>query len=225
MSVFSTELWSHPEQYNGKQKDCLCVEGWENSWWNESHIRWLIWASNKYKIKCLSFSPRCRFEEWKFKPENTKELFAYHLESIDVKFNGNYLPDVMSNLMEATRVRTIRFILIDMPVSAYQIAMYTIAITMETKEWLLRNYSVRTITFKHDSRKEEILMQEPYSPAWKEMQNCLERNRNCVKRCQTACTIFLAKKLRKEIRIGRDVCQIITAMIWETRGGSEWKPK
>lgn len=83
-----------------------------------------------------------------------------------------------------------------------------------------KSFSLLKVSFQREGTK----LRSGKAAASREVKNYLSRNRLYLKRCQTAATIFLTKRII-ERQIDPNVYKIIARMVWETRGTKEWNRK
>jgi hypothetical protein len=96
------------------------------------------------------------------------------------------------------------------------------------QNWFEENYSVTRIEWivgeGADGIDASVHLPPVYDFHRSKMDLFLIRNRECRRTCQSVAMIFLANRFKKERLIDPNVCKVIAAMIWETRGTEIWKP-
>ena len=142
------------------------------------------------------------------------------LKAVVIEYYDDFLPSDFVDFLTSTRIRSVTFLFpYENPTRERKRAITALK-HMVKEKWLQNNYSVREIVFKTPDGREL----SGYLPYAYVLATQLERNRACFKKCQTACTILLSKRIAREKQISFEVCKIIASMIWETRGTKLWCP-
>ena len=212
-----TDLLSTDDILEGNPIETLEVHGWEVTGWKDRCTIGLIHICAARKVKSLMFSFHDEETILPWLDDATNLPFLYDLRHIS--FNGlAFYHSNLELLFEHTNVSTISLQRWKDDPTSFHVFLWC----LRQYKVLDNNYSILRIDYSYPEdtiRSNNDLAERKY------VDDIFARNQACFKKCQTACTILLTKRLRKEIRIDRDVCKIIASMIWKTRGMKLWQSK
>ena len=202
----------------------LRVDGSNDVWWNSECAKVLLVLCNHYKIKKLDFF----FLGQGHYPWDTTFLpkvlpTSFCLTTIRIRYDGTNFPKHLKILFDRTKVHTIVCVLPKATWISMSERFISFFRNIEENDLLADNYSVKRIKFqKLDGSDCGHKWPDDECGEMNRMIAILFRNQCSFRKCQKACIIFLAPRLKKERRIDPNVCKLIASMIWETVGTKVW---